>query len=73
MALQSTLSKQQRMLRVCNGSLSKIFREQNAIADFMASMAMQENSDHHFVFENSPSRLKAMVELEMIGLPYVRP
>ncbi|OVA07076.1 hypothetical protein BVC80_5143g4 [Macleaya cordata] len=48
-----------------------VYRELNALADFMASLGPEGNTDCLFL-SDFPTRLEGLARLDRIGIPYVR-
>ncbi|KAL0906850.1 hypothetical protein M5K25_025378 [Dendrobium thyrsiflorum] len=60
------------ILSQLNFRISHIFREANGAADFLANMGCQIENDMVFSGVNLPHRLKGIVRMDKIGLPYLR-
>ncbi|OVA00481.1 hypothetical protein BVC80_9089g74 [Macleaya cordata] len=48
-----------------------VYRELNTLADFMASLGLESNTDRLFL-SDFPTRLEGLARLDRIGTPYVR-
>ncbi|PKU59032.1 hypothetical protein MA16_Dca025565 [Dendrobium catenatum] len=59
-------------LSTLNYTIKHIFREGNTCADCMAKLGSRLEEDMEFGIDNLPHILKGLVNLDKIGLPYIR-